>query len=198
MSVDPSLCIRVATEHDMAACAALNADFPTRQYYDLTWHQEEEGWTARLRLAHAAQPDSGSYDFDEAHLLSELEKSDLFLVAEQDGRVAAFCNGHLARWNNTFFVHNLIVGAPYRGRGLGSALLDRAIGYARERGARAVMLETQGNNVNAVRFYLAKGFRLSGLRDDLFSNRDIQRHQVALYFSRALTDRGTPEAEGES
>ena len=55
---------------------------------------------------------------------------------------------------------DLRVAPEVRGRGLGSALLRAAEDVARQRGARALRVETQQVNVPACRLYQRHGFRL--------------------------------------
>jgi len=48
----------------------------------------------------------------------------------------------------------------HRGGGLGSALLERAAQWARQRGCRRLKIETQNVNVTACRFYASQGCEL--------------------------------------
>jgi len=48
---------------------------------------------------------------------------------------------------------------PYRGQGLGSALVRRVQGWARAQGARSILLETHGDNLPAIRCFRRCGFR---------------------------------------
>jgi GNAT superfamily N-acetyltransferase len=48
----------------------------------------------------------------------------------------------------------------FRGGGLGSALLERAADWARQRGCRQLKIETQNVNVTACRFYASQGCEL--------------------------------------
>lgn len=57
-----------------------------------------------------------------------------------------------------------------RGQGIGSALLGAAESAARQRGARAVRVETQQVNVPACRFYLRHGFRLERATRDGYAD----------------------------
>jgi len=55
--------------------------------------------------------------------------------------------------------------APHaRGRGLGRALLDRAIAQAETQGAQALFLEVGADNPHALALYGALGFAKVGLR----------------------------------
>jgi GNAT superfamily N-acetyltransferase len=51
-----------------------------------------------------------------------------------------------------------------RGTGIGTALMDAAVAEARARGFRRVTLMTTNDNVDALRFYQRRGFRLVALR----------------------------------
>ena len=57
------------------------------------------------------------------------------------------------------YVSDVAVLAPYRGRGLGRALLSRAEQYAHERGATTLRLIVLSQNTVAKQLYVASGFR---------------------------------------
>ena len=56
-------------------------------------------------------------------------------------------------------VHDLIVDPQFRGRGIGSALLDAAFEYFRANGMTQVVLATAQRNEAAQRFFAGAGFR---------------------------------------
>ena len=51
-------------------------------------------------------------------------------------------------------------------QGIGSALVDAAMAAAREAGIARVWLVTTNDNLDAIRFYQRRGFKLSALRPD--------------------------------
>ena len=57
------------------------------------------------------------------------------------------------------YVSDISVLTPYRGRGLGRALLSRAEQYACERGASTLRLLVLSQNTVAKQLYIASGFR---------------------------------------
>ena len=59
---------------------------------------------------------------------------------------------------------DLRVGPAARGAGVGRTLLDAAAAWARERGARRLVVETQNVNVPACRFYAQRGCVLQAIR----------------------------------
>jgi GNAT superfamily N-acetyltransferase len=51
----------------------------------------------------------------------------------------------------------------FRGKGIGTALLERAESWARQRGCKLLKIETQNNNVGACRFYARMGCELGAI-----------------------------------
>ncbi|MBS4785655.1 MAG: GNAT family N-acetyltransferase [Clostridiales bacterium] len=62
-------------------------------------------------------------------------------------------------------IHVLAVHPDYMGCGIGAALLDHAAAVGRERGARAIRLDTYEENHAAIRLYEKCGFSCRGLLD---------------------------------
>lgn len=56
-------------------------------------------------------------------------------------------------------LHMNIAPAPFRGRGIGKALLHHYLAYLREHGVKGLHLGTTSHNKQAVPFYLAAGFQ---------------------------------------
>lgn len=54
--------------------------------------------------------------------------------------------------------------AVHRLSGTGTALAERVVAEARRRGCREIRLTTTNDNVDALRFYQRRGFRLAALR----------------------------------
>jgi ribosomal protein S18 acetylase RimI-like enzyme len=85
-------------------------------------------------------------------------------------------------WNKFTYIEELTVDTEFRGRGIGRALLARAIDWAKRQGFPGVTLETQDNNVPACMLYEKSGFVLSGF--DLYAYRNFpeSREEIALYW----------------
>lgn len=58
------------------------------------------------------------------------------------------------------------IDALRRGRGVGTALVDAAVRQARTLGCNRVRLTTTNDNLDAIRFYQRRGFKLAALRAD--------------------------------
>lgn len=54
----------------------------------------------------------------------------------------------------------------YRGKGIGSALMEKAEEYARERGCRRMELEVFGKNENAIALYKKRGYETEGIKKE--------------------------------
>ena len=85
-------------------------------------------------------------------------------VWDQDGRIAGFaaagrsCDGDMAPDVGEVFA--IYVDPPAQGAGVGSALLDHAVGWLRDAGFRAAVLWTFEANGGARAFYEHRGWRL--------------------------------------
>ena len=83
---------------------------------------------------------------------------------------------------------NLLVMEPFRGRGIGGALLEHMVAVAQAHGARMAVLEAQSCNTAAIRFYLRHGFSMIGFDLYAYSNQDPQRGEVRVEMGRMLAD----------
>ncbi|MBD8451120.1 GNAT family N-acetyltransferase [Serratia rubidaea] len=109
------------------------------------------------------------------------DEGDTFL-ARRDG-VAV---GHITlskNWNDYTLIEEVAVSRSARRHGIGSALLDAAQQWARERDTAGLMLETQNNNLAACRCYQRYGFTLGGIDHLLYRGQpDIADHEIALFW----------------
>ena len=79
--------------------------------------------------------------------------------------------------------------------GIGSALLSTLLNVLRSRGASKLVVFTTNDNVNALRFYQRRGFRLTALRPNAMEEaRKLKpsvpiegRHRIKLYDELVLT-----------
>ena len=81
-------------------------------------------------------------------------------IAERSRRVAGLLTYQLA--GNMLEIVTL--NAIDRRAGIGTMLIEAAVGKARRSGCREIRLTTTNDNVDALRFYQRRGFRLAELR----------------------------------
>ena len=98
----------------------------------------------------------------------------------EEGRLIAAIETDRENWSNRLRVTELWVDDDHQRRGLGRALMNVAKEQAWLERRRAVILETQSCNVNAIGFYLHEGFTLIGFDSCCYSNRDLERKEVRL------------------
>lgn len=100
-------------------------------------------------------------------ILDERSTGRLF-VLRVDGSVAGMANALLtvstAEGRRVVLLEDLIVGAAWRGRGYGRALVDHVLAWARAEGMPRVTLLADRDNAAALAFYQRLGFAFSAMR----------------------------------
>ena len=85
-------------------------------------------------------------------------------------------------WNRFALVEWIGIDRNHRRLGIGRALMERAIRWARDKNLPGVMLETQDHNVGACRFYESCGFVLRGFDTHLYQASEEYREEIALFW----------------
>lgn len=83
-------------------------------------------------------------------------------------------------WNKYAFIEDICVAKTARGQGTGSALIQKAIEWAKESGSEGLALETQDNNLLACRFYAKCGFTIGAVNTMLYRN--FHNGEFAVYW----------------
>ncbi len=149
---------------------------------------------ARLRLhaqdgrigyrAEPIRPERKRYGQATAEELREYLDQDstaaFLALAEDDTVIGRVLLSH--RWTGFGSIDDLAVDRRWRVKGVGSALLARAIAWAREQGLPGLSLETQDNNVAACHLYQAHGFELGGFDRYLYANQAELAGETALFW----------------
>lgn len=123
-------------------------------------------WTSQVSPAPA--PARDEYTFFEG---SDASPDDV-LVAVIDGEPVGYIKlrraSTLAANSHVLEVDGLAVDPDRQGLGAGRALVQAAIGEARQRGARKLRLRVLGSNATAQRLYSACGFHVEGVLREEF------------------------------
>jgi len=86
-------------------------------------------------------------------------------------------------WNGCAQIDEIMISRPHRGAGIGRALMDEAVLWAKQNNLSIMRLETQDTNVAACRFYERYGFKLGGFDRHLYDAVDTdQRAETALFW----------------
>lgn len=129
------------------------------------------------------------YDFDaeeRRNIANRLAQSNTFMevaIENATGRIVGVSDVEIHEWHSAAWIWNVMLDTDARGQGIGRRFVQHTIQWARQQGMRAVMLETQTNNVPACKFYAALGFQLVGINEVFYSNKDIENDEVALFWS---------------
>lgn len=101
-------------------------------------------------------------------------------MVSDDGDLLACIEVCPEEWSNRLMVTELWVADGLRKKGIGKRLMDKAKEIAIKQKRRAVILETQSCNTNAIGFYLHEGFELIGFDTCCYTNHDIKRREVRI------------------
>lgn len=153
-------------------------------YYDLEMHPLDSGGCvvsltrkqAEEEIVHTPE----EYDFPDSLYQDHWEKAEAFGVVGEDGGLLACVEVCPEEWSNRLMVTELWVSEELRHQGIGKRLMDKAKEAAVSQNRRAVILETQSCNTNAIGFYLHEGFELIGFDTCCYTNNDIGRREVRI------------------
>ncbi len=100
--------------------------------------------------------------FNEIYKLKLNDPYSYYIVAIENNKIVGVLTAELQvklhRENMQCFVEDLVVDREYRNRGIGKALLQNAIDYAKSKNCDVVELTTYLNNEKAIKFYEANDF----------------------------------------
>lgn len=122
-------------------------------------------------------------------LLAEAGSHGTVLLARRDGAIVGFASARLQV--DEAHVIRLAVDAGERRRGTGRVLLDGLVGWAREVGAEAVLLEVRADNVAARALYAGAGFTQDGLRPRYYPDGEDARLLRLPLVAGSATDSAT-------
>ncbi|MFU1798727.1 GNAT family N-acetyltransferase [Paenibacillus azoreducens] len=98
---------------------------------------------------------------------------------EEDGKAVFLyydenhCVGQIricSNWNGYALIEDIAVAKEWRQKGIGSALMEKAVDWAKQNKFIGLMLETQDVNVSACRFYAKNSFIIGAVDNMLYSN----------------------------
>ena len=124
--------------------------------------------------------------YDKSYVYDDIDYS-VYLVNKDKTIFFAFENEGFAGqiillkyWNQYAYINDIRVSKKFRGKGIGKALMQRAIEWARESDCIGLEVETQDVNVKACLFYKKLGFELGGF--DMFRYRSSpkEKDEIAL------------------
>lgn len=95
-------------------------------------------------------------DVSEEKTISRLKAGHVIFIAEMEGEIAGFIDTKLAL--TSVRVLGFATDSRFRGKGVGTALLEHAIRFARDSGKISVRLRVAARNLRALNLYRKLGF----------------------------------------
>ncbi|WP_242831996.1 GNAT family N-acetyltransferase [Butyrivibrio sp. VCD2006] len=120
------------------------------------------------------------YDFPDSLYQDHWEGAEAYGIVSDSGDMLACIEVCPEEWSNRLLVTELWVHDTLQGKGIGKMLMDKAKEVAQHQGRRAIILETQSCNTNAIGFYIHQGFELIGFDTCCYTNNDIGRREVRI------------------
>ena len=155
--------------------------YTTDRYYEVTMEQGD-GFTVKLRERIADPPivhTPEEYGFPDRLYEDHLTEAEAFGIL-RDGKLLAAIETCPESWGNRLRITELWVDESIRRQGVGRVLMDHAKAKAKREKYRALILETQSCNYNAIGFYLHEGFTLIGFDACCYANNDLERREVRI------------------
>ena len=163
--------IRRMTADDLSQLERIDANYVADRVLAIERNQHDMDVTFRITerqrefayVKRVGYNFSGQYQQDIGERIARGEG--LYLVAEEQGQLVGFLDLEPESGRPVALLQWIVIDRPWRGRGIGRELMAQALAWTRAHGLRAIVLETQNTNIDACRFYLRLGFRLSGVQD---------------------------------
>ncbi len=156
--------------------------YKTDKYYDVMVNKTSKGYAIEIERKDFQEPVTHApeeYDFPDKLYEDHWENAYAWGVLVNEELVAAI-ETYPELWSNRLRITELWVSEEHRRQGIGHALLNIAKEQVRRERRRALILETQSCNVNAVDFYHHEGFSLIGMDTCCYKNSDLARKEVRL------------------
>jgi streptothricin acetyltransferase len=129
---------------------------------------ENDTWTYTEEIYPEVHEKQYPHDVEDYEAYINSKDKTVFFFYDND-----MCIGQIKihkNWGRYAFIDDLMVIKNARGKGVGHALINQAIEWAKQNQLMGLTLETQDNNLWACRFYSKCGFRIGGIDDMLYDN----------------------------
>lgn len=149
---------------------AVDSDVPAIQ----SLYRQLDRYHADL-LPHVFQPVAGDARADQMLQQAVADLNADYLIAEREGQVVGFLSLRVAQTPNYpvfrprrfVFIEDAVVDESHRGAGVGKALFNAAVDWAKGRGATSIQTSVWEANAVAKEFYEAQGLRPALVRMEL-------------------------------
>jgi len=168
-------------EKELKPCLELDHSYVTDYVWQMDAREENEELFIRFRTVRLPRSMVVEYPRDQQTLLQSWQTRDCFLVAAADEIILGYINMRVDSTQSKGWIHDLVVGEPFRRRHIGRALLEQASRWAYLHHIQHLSIEMQTKNYPGIQFAQGQGFTFCGFNDHYYTNQDI-----ALFFGKNL------------
>ncbi len=172
-----------ALPKDKHAGEVLSFHYYTRSHY--AFDISEDANELRFILIKKPLPTLLDKSFEGQLYASHCEAPEAYGYFLDEKRVGVLEIDYLA-YAKRVRITELLVNAKSRHQGIGKALMAFAESRAKALKARAIVLETQSCNIDAIRFYEACGYKVIGFDLMAYSNHDVQNGEVRIEMGKSI------------
>ena len=143
--------------------------------------REAVGSVARERK-HLAFLDAPSLEMAQAFVMENLRENWPHMIAVSEDKVIGWCD--ITSLHRPVFAHSGSLGigvlAPFRGQGIGKALMQAAIEKARLRGLTRIELTVRDHNKPAIALYEKLDFKVEGLHRNAVLIDEVYENHISM------------------
>lgn len=167
--------------HELNDCARLDASYVTRHTWQMAMDAGATDMQVTFQLITLPYEITVKDGPVQENLSQYWQRGDCLLAARENSVVTGYL--HMIPDKNTHdgLIVRHVVDAAYRRQGIGSALLEHALRWARDRHLRSISVSVETKNYPAIAFYRAHGFSFCG-----FSEQPYVRQHILLHFTRGV------------
>jgi len=173
--------IRRPTLHDLNECAKLDASYTTQKVWQMHMQPDVGRFQIQFNLVHLPRAMTIPTPPEDRDLTKAWQRGDGIYAARQGNKILGYIHMSIQPEKKVGYIRRHVVAPEFRQQGVGSALLERAMEWGRERRLRSFEIALSTKNHPAIDFYLAHGFAFTG-----FSERLWGKQEIVMHFSRVV------------
>lgn len=176
------------TIHSLKTLSANEVDrivtgYSSTEKYKVCKDENEYHTIFSLQLVSLPYPYKKVFSIDQEtfKFYNEIINKNFSLGAFNENQLIGLIIAEPRPWNNSIWVWEFDIEAPFRRQGIGRMLIEALANQARNHHYRCIVCETQNTNVPAIRFYRRVGFEIDGIDLSYYTNDDIEKFEVAIF-----------------
>ena len=179
----PEIEIRPAAAPDIMYLSELDHSYTTDHVWQMDFQHLREHGQITVSFRRVRLPRTIHYEVprQSKSLIEDWQRYAGLLVATIEDKPIGYAGLLLDSVTGAVWIADLIVSAPLRRRGIGTALIYAVSDWANTRDSRDVVLEIQPRNNPAINMALKLGFEFCGYNDFYYPG-----NEIGLFFRKSL------------